>query len=68
MSEELENKLYLEIEPVDENAFAEAVQRGSIAELKSVLLASADAEQRDLVEKLLPPELVATDRDDFDLI
>ena len=68
MSSELEDKLILEIQPVDEDAFAQAVRRGSIAELKSVLLASADAEQKALLEQLLPPDLVASDRDDLDLI
>ncbi|MEO1407647.1 MAG: hypothetical protein AAFV54_14325 [Pseudomonadota bacterium] len=63
MSAELEHKLYLEIRPEDENAYKEAVRRGSIAELKAVLLAAAGPEQQDLLEKLLPPDLIEADND-----
>lgn len=64
MNPELGHKLYIEIEPDDQNAYDEALQRGSIAELKSVLLSNANSEQRALIEELLPPDLVYSAEED----
>ncbi|MEO0883856.1 MAG: hypothetical protein AAFY34_14160 [Pseudomonadota bacterium] len=65
MVSELEDRLFIKIQPEDQDAYEQAVQRGSIAELKSALLASASsAEQIELIDQLLPPDLVISEDGD----
>ncbi|MEM9669211.1 MAG: hypothetical protein AAF950_09835 [Pseudomonadota bacterium] len=63
MATELSHELRIDIPPDQQDAYVEAVRSGRVADLKAILLEAANENQRQMIEEILPPDLV--DSDDF---
>ncbi|MEO1474979.1 MAG: hypothetical protein AAFS13_01245 [Pseudomonadota bacterium] len=56
--------LSIDIPPDQKDAYADALERGSLNALKAVLIASASDSQRQWIEAILPEDLTASNDDE----